>query len=181
MNMSEKKEKKQTEIPIELDQNNVTEDSEKQKSEKADEDNDLSKKYLNMLQRLQAEFENYKRRVEKEKREYSTVAKSQLIVSLLPVIDDFNRMFDAQHQNNHETRSGTEIIYNKFMSILKDEGLETIESLGQEFNPQIHEAISVEPSEDHTHNKILEVLEKGYVFKSKLLRPVKVKVGQTKN
>lgn len=137
-----------------------------------------SDNYLEMLQRLRAEFENYKKRVEKEKLELSTLIKSQLIYNLLPVIDDFERLLNNSHSYSKEI---IKLIYNKLMSILKEEGLQQIESVGKEFNPEIHEAVLTEHSGDDSNNKILEEWQKGYLFKSKLLRPAKVKVSQTRD
>ena len=133
--------------------------------------------HLEMLQRLKAEFENYKKRVTREKLELSTLFKSQLVGNLLPIIDDFERMFE----NSSEKNDVIKLIYNKFLSVLKEEGLELIESVDKEFDPEFHEAIMIETGDDDDcNNKILAEIQKGYIFKEKLLRPAKVNVYKLK-
>lgn len=140
---------------------------------------DVENNHLEMLQRLKAEFENFKKRVERENMELSTFIKSQLIYKLLPVVDDFERMLNNSHAESEEVVKGIKLIYDKLISILEDEGLQQIESIGKDFNPEIHEAVLIESGDDNQDNKILEEWQKGYLFKSKLLRPAKVKVCQT--
>lgn len=137
--------------------------------------------YLEILQRLKADFDNYKKRVTKEKLELSSHIKSQFIYKLLPVIDDFERMVKKRknddHIDGHENNfSGTELIYQKLLTILKEEGLEKFDSVGNEFNPELHEAIIIEQGDDERDNQVVEEWEQGYLFESKLLRPAKVKV-----
>ena len=89
-------------------------------------------------------------------------------------------MFHNSHPNNEEISKGCETIYNRLLSILKEEGLEPLESVGENFNPEIHEAVLIESGEEDLDNKILEEWQKGYKFKTKLIRPAKVKVYQKK-
>jgi len=137
-------------------------------------------KYLERLQRLQAEFVNYKKRIEREKLELSDFFKSELIGSLLPVIDDFERMLDHSNNEDNEFLRGIELIYQKLLDILKDQGLQPIESVGQKFDPNLHEAILIETSENGEDETVAEELRKGYIFNNKLLRPAQVKVIKTK-
>jgi len=130
---------------------------------------------LEKLLRLKAEFVNYKRRTEKEKLDLSGFVKSQLIYRLLPVIDDFELMF-SHANDDRENLSECKTIYKKMLSILESEGLEAINSTGEEFDPNIHEAMMIEHSDQEEDNKIIEEWQKGYTFKSKLLRAAKVKV-----
>ncbi|MBD3288056.1 nucleotide exchange factor GrpE, partial [candidate division KSB1 bacterium] len=123
-----------------------------------------------------AEFENYKRRVRKEREELSDFVKRELIEKLLPVLDDFERMLDNAHKIDEAQLSGNKLIYTKLYSILRTEGLEPIESVGEEFDPEWHEAVVIEKGEDGEDNTVIEEWQKGYLFKSKLLRPAKVKV-----
>jgi molecular chaperone GrpE len=135
-----------------------------------------SNKYLDQLQRLQAEFMNYKKRVEKERLELSTLFKSELVGSLLPVIDDFERMLDHTNDENNEFLKGVRLIYQKFMDVLSEQGLKPIHAKGQKFDPSIHEAILTEISENGEDDIVAEEWRKGYWFNDKLLRPAQVKV-----
>ena len=187
-----KKAKKEVEINVEEEvtaAEEITPDEENENAAKDDEKlqeeplSEEDKNYLEMLQRLKAEFDNYKKRSTKEKQELAGFIKSQLIMKLLPVIDDFERMFDHSYENekdqsHSEFIKGSEIIIDKFLSILKDEGLEKIESVGEKFDPNLHEALFMEPTKEGEDNIVLEEFEKGYLFDSKLVRPVKVKVSK---
>jgi len=139
-----------------------------------------AEKYLDQLQRLQAEFLNYKRRVEKERLELSILFKSELVGSLLPVIDDFERMFDHSDDEHNELLKGTKLIYQKLIDILKEQGLKAIDAKGQKFDPRIHEAVLIESSEKGEDGIVAEEWRKGYFFSEKLLRPAQVKVLKSK-
>lgn len=132
--------------------------------------------YISMLQRLKAEFENYKKRVQKEKTELSDYVKSDLIAKLLPVIDDFERMFENSQHLDEIQLNANKLIYTKLFTILENEGLEPIDAVGEEFDPEWHEAVVIEKGENGEDHKVIEEWQKGYLFKSKLLRPAKVKV-----
>jgi len=137
--------------------------------------------YLERLQRLQAEFANYKRRVEKEKLELSDLFKSQLVSSLLPVIDDFERMLDhTDHDEDNEFLKGVKLIYKKLIDVLKEQGLKPIEAVGARFDPGLHEAVLIENGEDGEDEIVTEEWRKGYLFNNRLLRPAQVKVLKTK-
>jgi molecular chaperone GrpE len=141
----------------------------KEKEEKAGE-------YLEMLQRLQAEFENYKKRVKREQVEYCEQANTQLVLKLLPVLDNFERALTCETEGD-SFKKGMEIIFSQFMSILDAEGLSGIEALGTEFDPYYHECVLTEKG-DYEEDAIIEEFEKGYLFKDKVIRPSKVKVGK---
>ncbi len=157
----------------EKEPDNAIDDSSDSESEKTGQD-EMS--LMERLQRLQAEFQNYRKRVEKENMELSSFIKSQLIYKLLPVIDDFSRMFNHGDEEDLKIINGSEAIYRKLLSILQDEGLETIQTVGRTFDPYLHEAVLVESGAEGEDDQIIEEWEKGYMFKSKLLRPAKVKV-----
>ncbi|MCI0496378.1 nucleotide exchange factor GrpE [candidate division KSB1 bacterium] len=140
--------------------------------------------YLQILQLLKADFDNYKKRVLKEKLELSSFIKSQFIYKLLPIIDDFERLVserkvDEQNDDQENKRVGAELIYQKLLNILKEEGLEKFESVGSKFNPEVHEAIVIEQGDEDRDDEVIEEWQKGYFFESKLLRPAKVKVYKT--
>lgn len=130
--------------------------------------------YLERLQRLQAEFENYQKRTEKEKQENLINANSNIIFQLLEVLDTFELAL------KHNKDLGVQLIYDDLTSILKKHGLKSIDASGV-FNPKLHEAV-IKVGEDKT-GVIIEELQKGYLLNNKLLRASKVKIGKetTKN
>ena len=118
---------------------------------------------------------------EKERMELSTYIKSELISKLLPVLDDFNRLIENCHEKRcADSEIGMKLIYDKLYNILSDEGLEKLDSVGTEFNPELHEAVHVEQGDGDNDNQVLEEWQAGYLFKQKLLRPAKVKVYKSK-
>jgi molecular chaperone GrpE len=133
--------------------------------------------YKEMLQRLQADFNNYRRRSEKEKEELAHVVRGNLISQLLPVLDDFERLFRSV-PNNEEVKKGAQLIYNNLLSVFKQFGLKSFTDDRKPFDPNIHEALSVRQTTHENDGKILETWQKGYWLKDKLLRPAKVIVGQ---
>lgn len=144
----------------------------------------LLKKQLDELRdtnlRLHAEFDNYRKRTIREKIELSKTASEEVIVDLLPVLDDFERAL----QNCDETKveaafsDGIKLIYNKLVKTLTSKGLEEIQAAGQTFDTDFHEAISHVPGQDeNTKNKIIDVVQKGYKLHGKVIRFAKVVVG----
>ncbi|HDM22302.1 MAG: nucleotide exchange factor GrpE [Methanomicrobia archaeon] len=122
---------------------------------------------LNQMKKIQADFINYRKRMEKEKEEFIKYANSDLILKLLDVLDNLERASESGDE-------GIKLIYKQFRSILEKEGLEEIDATGK-FDPYYHEVIAVENSECED-GTILEVLQKGYMFNNKVLRHAKVKV-----
>lgn len=122
---------------------------------------------LNQIKKIQADFINYRKRMEKEKEEFIKYANSDLILKLLDVLDNLERASESGDE-------GIKLIYKQFRSILEKEGLEEIDATGK-FDPYYHEVIAVENSECED-GTILEVLQKGYMFNNKVLRHAKVKV-----
>ncbi|NQV09526.1 nucleotide exchange factor GrpE [Candidatus Woesearchaeota archaeon] len=137
---------------------------------------DKVKELTEDLQRVQAEFENYRKRVDKEKQEFCNYAKEDIIKTLLPVVDNFRLGFKHK-ANDEEFRKGVELIYAEFISILNNEGLKPIDALGQKFDPYKHEALLAEKS-DKEENIVLEELQTGYTLKDKVIRPSRVKVSK---
>ncbi len=137
---------------------------------------DLNDRYL----RLYSEFDNYRKRTNKEKLELIKSASEDLIISLLPVLDDFERALKAfeDHNADPELIAGVELIYNKFFNILKQKGLKPMDSMGKEFDTDYHEAITniPAPSED-MKGKVVDVIQKGYLLNDKIIRFAKVVVG----
>ena len=148
--------------------------SEEKKSTNFEEQINIEKdKFL----RLFAEFENYKKRTTKERIELFKTANQELMLSILPVIDDFERAID-QSKNSKEDIAGFILIKNKFFEILKSKGLSPINiSIGDKFDSETHEAISQIKSEKKNIGKVIEVIEKGYTLGEKIIRYPKVIVG----
>jgi molecular chaperone GrpE len=130
--------------------------------------------YKNTLQRLQAEFENYKKRTEKEKLLVCEYSNRDLITKLLPVIDSFELALQNTSDLN-KFKEGVELIYAELYSLLKSEGLAPIESVGKKFDPYRHEAIMKE--ENGKEDIVLENFQKGYMLKDAVIRHSKVKIG----
>lgn len=128
--------------------------------------------------RRQAEFENYRRRIEREKSEFHQYASSEAVTTLLPVLDDFERAL-KQEVADREYQRGLEIIYQRFLEALKKLGLEPIDSVGQSFDPHIHQAVDRVETEDAEDQTVLDEYQRAYNFKGRLLRPAMVRVAVT--
>lgn len=138
--------------------------------------------YIDQIKRRQAEFENYRKRIEKQQEHTAQVEAEKLTKKLLCIIDNLERALESS-KHNHDLKTlteGIEMTHKLMLSILQKEGLETIDCKGKEFDPNLHEAIMPVESQDHQDNTIYEELEKGYTFKNKLIRPAKVKVVKNK-
>ncbi|MGC9326486.1 MAG: nucleotide exchange factor GrpE [Candidatus Hinthialibacter sp.] len=135
--------------------------------------------FLNHLQRLQAEFENYRKRVLKEKSELRDYLIQDFISSLLNVIDNMERSLHPDYNTNDVVsyRQGVEMVFNQMLSILEEKGLTRIESVGQKFDPRIHEAIRQEETESCEPGIITAEFMPGYMIKDRILRAPKVVVA----
>jgi len=143
------------------------------------EKDNLSQEYLKHLERLQADFDNYKKRQEKKQREFIEFANERLINNLLSVIDNLERALDST-KNEKDTRAIREGINNtlkEFYNILKKEGVVPMESIGHRFDPYKHEAVMKIETDKHLEDTVAEEFKKGYYIKSKVLRPAMVKVA----
>jgi molecular chaperone GrpE len=128
------------------------------------------------LLRARAEFDNARRRSERERSDYIQFAALDLVKDLLPVLDDFERALNVETADTNYAK-GVELIYQRFSDLLKKAGLEPIETQGRRFDPNVHEAVQREHTEEAEDQAILGELQKGYNFKGKLLRPAWVKVA----
>lgn len=131
--------------------------------------------------RQMAEFDNYRKRTMKEKAELIKNGGERTIESILPVLDDFERAISnmAKDENCAEMLTGVELIYNKFVGILKQNGLQKIETEGMEFNTDYHEAIAMIPApEESLKGKVLDCVQPGYMLNEKVIRHAKVAVGE---
>ena len=136
----------------------------------------LAEEYLSRLQRLQADFENYRRRVNKEKEEFHKYASESLVCSLLPILDNFERAIAAGEGEN--LLSGVEMIFRQLKEILEKEGLCSIQAVKTEFDPNQHEAVMTVENDEHPDNTVIEEFQKGYLLKDKVIRPAMVKVSK---
>lgn len=133
--------------------------------------------------RLQAEFENSKKRIEREKAEFIKYSNEQIIMELVPFVDDFKRAFQAADKTKDfdVLHKGVEMILKHLLELLKRKGVTEIEAEGKQFNPAYHEAILQLETDDYPDNTVIEELEKGYLLNDKVLRTTKVKVSKTKS
>ena len=135
--------------------------------------------YLEHLRRLQAEFDNYRKRVKKENESLYAFAQGDLMGKLLPVIDDLERMLNHDHENSRDMIEGIRLIYKNLNKVLVEQGLEEIPAVGEPFDPEQHEAVGVEEVDENQDGIVVEEWQKGYRFRGKLLRPSRVKVGKS--
>ncbi len=136
--------------------------------------------YLDGWQRARADFANYKKRVEKEQAETYQNAAGRIIARYLDVLDDFDRAMKDQPTEGEAAKwaEGISLIYRKFQSILEAEGVTRIEAEGQAFDPQLHEAVTHEDSDDHASGHVIAVLRQGYKLGDRVIRPVLVRVAR---
>ena len=143
------------------------------------EKDNLSKEYLKHLERLQADFENYKKRQEKKQKEFIEFANEGLINNLLSVIDNLERALNSteNEKNAKAIKEGIKNTLKGFHNILKKEGVMPMKSVGHRFDPYRHEAVMKTETDKHSEDIVTEEFQKGYYIKSKVLRPAMVKVA----
>lgn len=137
----------------------------------------------NQMLRTQADFENFKRRSRQEFEQFSLYAGEELLKKILPVLDSLERAvacFDAAAEDAGKWQEGVELTLRQLQSILKAEGLELVPGVNEPFDPQVHEAVFQEESDQAEQTTVLEELQKGYQYKGKLIRPALVKVAVPK-
>ncbi|HUF17312.1 MAG TPA: nucleotide exchange factor GrpE [Thermoanaerobaculia bacterium] len=122
-----------------------------------------------------AEFENFRKRTEREKNEYFRYALADIMKDLLPVVDNFDRALESIDERDSDIREGVELIHKQFRDVLKKYGLSAIDESGVAFDPQIHEAVIREENPEVPSHTV-EILQKGYDLNDRLLRPAMVKV-----
>lgn len=131
--------------------------------------------------RLQAEFDNFRKRTMKEKAELIKSGGESVLVKILPVVDDFERALILLKDLNDEDagKKGTQLIYNKFSEFLKQSNIKEIEAINQDFNVDLHEAITKIPAPDESlKGKVVDVVQKGYTLNDKVIRFAKVVIGE---
>ncbi|WP_303840801.1 nucleotide exchange factor GrpE [Selenomonas ruminantium] len=136
---------------------------------------DLKEKEDRVL-RLQADFENFRRRTSKEKEELSAVVTQGILKDMLPLLDNFERAMAAEAKDGEAFQKGVEMIFTQFTEILKKNGLEHIEVEGQKFDPNFHQAVMRVQNADMEDDDIAQELQKGYMVKGRVIRPSMVQV-----
>ena len=140
--------------------------------EKPEEDEDLNNKYL----RLMADFQNFKRRTEKEKSDIYAFANEKIVSQLLDVIDNFERALEHAPEDDGFSE-GMKMIFKQLCDVLDKSGAEEIKALGEDFDPNFHNAVMMEDSQEYESGKVTAVLQKGYLLNNKVVRPAMVKVA----
>lgn len=174
--------KKQHEKVKDTEKAEVTEKQEKKeevKIEKTDQEKiaELNDKYL----RLAAEYDNYRKRTLKERMDLMKTAGEDILINILPVMDDFDRALGSidQAKEISAVKEGVQLIYNKFRDFLKQRGVKEIEAKEKDFDTDLHEAITKIPApNDNLKGKVVDVVEKGYYLHEKVIRFSKVVIGE---
>jgi len=130
------------------------------------------------LLRNAAEFDNYRKRIDRERRELADHAATDLLADILPVVDDLERALQAQAGNEADAyRKGVELIHRQLLDVLRRRGVKPMDVVGVDFDPRFHQSVAQEVSADHREGQIIEELRRGYMIGERLLRPAMVKVA----
>ena len=175
-NVSEKDEAEKLKESVSETKEKKQEDKKTEHKEKKSADKEKITELTETLQRLQAEFENFRKRTEKEKAEFVKYAKAELMQKLLPTIDTFEIALKSA-KDSEKFVKGMEMVYAQLVSTLQSEGLKPIEAAGKKFDPYLHEVMLKEKS-DKDDDIVLEELQKGYMLNDKVLRHSKVKISE---
>jgi molecular chaperone GrpE len=132
------------------------------------------------LLRLAAEFDNYRKRVERDRRDQADAAVASAVEDLLPIVDNLERALEAPAGEDTDSyRQGVELIHRQMLDLLRRRGVTPIESVGADFDPQVHQAVAHEASPEHREGEVMEEFRRGYKLGDRLLRPAMVKVAKT--
>jgi molecular chaperone GrpE len=138
---------------------------------------DLAAEYLNLAQRTQADFENYRKRAAKDMAAAGTRAKAGLLRELLPVVDNIERALGAVEPTDDGVGQGLKLVYAELQGVLTRNGVEAMEPNGEPFDPTVHEAISTRPQDGAEPGTVVDVVEKGYKLDETVIRPARVVVA----
>ncbi|AHL72139.1 nucleotide exchange factor GrpE [Bacillus altitudinis MN12] len=185
--MSEEKQTPEQAAEVEAQEEAVQAETEEVKhdeqsafQEKIDELQQLLDEKENKILRVQADFENYKRRARTEVETVQKYRSQHVVSDLLPALDNFERALGID-PDNEQTKSlleGMQMVYRQLVEALKNEGVEPIEAVGKEFDPNLHQAVMQVEDENYDSNIVVEELQKGYKLKDRVIRPSMVKVNQ---
>ena len=128
--------------------------------------------------RLQAETDNFRKRLSREKEEFSQYANERLFKALIPIFDNFERALEASSNDAKSLKKGLDMILKQFSSFLEKEKVEPIKAVGEKFDPAIHEVLSSEESDDHEEDTIISQFVKGYTINHRVLRPAQVVISK---
>lgn len=159
----------------------INEEAEESQEKAVSEEQDGVSSEINDLQtklvRLQADFQNYKKRVEKEKDDLVSIGVVSIANEILPVIDNFERALE--HEGDSASfKEGMELIYEGLKNALKAKGIVELKALGEDFNPDFHQAVSMGHNDEYKENQVIEVLLKGYEYNGKVVRHAMVIVNK---
>lgn len=178
--MPEEQEKEPADAQEPADGQEHTEQTEEPSAETAEDtaeenkepEEDENSRYM----RLMADFQNYKKRVEKEKKDIYSYANEKIVEELLVVLDNFERALEHDSENSG-FKEGMEMIFKQLFDVLEKSGLEEIKALGEEFDPNFHNAVMTEDTDEFESGKVSGVMQKGYTLNGKVIRPSMVKVA----
>lgn len=134
--------------------------------------------YKNRWLRTQADFENYRKRTQRDMQDIYLYAGEELVKDILPVLDNFERALDSVEEKDDALYRGVELIYQQFIKILEKHEIKEIQALGKPFDPSYHDAVMMIKSEEYKADTVAEVMLKGYMYHSKVIRPSMVKVSK---
>jgi molecular chaperone GrpE len=129
------------------------------------------------LLRTAAEFDNYRKRVDRERRDLADYTAADMVSEMLPIVDNLERALAAAPEAD-PLRRGVELIHKQMLDLLRKRGVKAIEALGADFDPNFHQAVIHEPSSQHREGEVIEELQRGYLLGDRLLRPAMVKVAK---
>jgi molecular chaperone GrpE len=129
------------------------------------------------LLRTAAEFDNYRKRVERERRDLADYTAADVVSEMLPIVDNLERALAAASEAD-PLRKGVELIHKQMLDLLRKRGVKAIEALGADFDPNFHQAVIHEPTSEHREGEVIEELQRGYLLGDRLLRPAMVKVAK---
>lgn len=132
----------------------------------------------NAFLRLQADFTNYKKRNEKERASLVSLGMETIVSDILPILDNFERAMTTEIDNEDNFYKGVEMIQNQLVEVLQKNGLEEIKALHEKFDPEYHYAVQTQESEKYQSDVVLNVMQKGYILKDKVIRPAMVIVSE---
>ena len=154
----------------------------KRLAEELRKEHEKSSEYLTRLKYLQADFENYRKRIDKEIHGIAQTSKEELIFKFLTIIDELELALQSgkKNENKEALLQGVSIILEKLKKALEDEGLNTIRAVGTPFDPKKHEAVLEVKTDDYPEETVIEEIRKGYMLRNKVIRPSIVKVARTR-
>ncbi len=145
-----------------------------------DPDPSKAEEYWDKLLRLKADFENIKKRLEKDKSDAIKFANERLLVEILPIVDNFDRAMASLSEGHdpEKVKEGLRLAQNELHEVLEEHGVEVIKSVGTEFNPELHEAVGVVEAPGAQDGIVVEEIQRGYILNGRLLRPSRVRIAR---